>query len=526
MGSRLGLLTACAVLCAAGAAAPAQAAFPGANGKIAFSDGTDIWSINADGSNPQQLTHSTWFPGTRPWSHPEWSPDGTKIAYQDSFDIVVMNADGSNQVNITNATQPFRPFAYVHSPPSWSPDGTRIAYSRLLTDSGRPIAPPEIWTANPDGSNRVKLVTSTASSSFPRWHPDGRRIAFFACGDPCSTPEPRIINVDGTGEAALPVQSFDDWSPDGGKVVFDATANGLDVFAQRIDGSGLVNLTDHPAGDDQPNWSPDGTRIVFSSDRGNGAGQRRLWVMNADGTGVTQLTTSLARNADWQPIPISGYPRPVAASPMRVPLVLAYPKCTSPNMVHGPPLEHPSCNPVSLTSPNLHVGTADSNGAAANFRGSVRLKVMPGDPTTGADEADVTVTVAISDIRCTGSSPSQPCGDANFSAGPDYLGELQPSLTFRITDKDNTPHPGGPGAATVKDSTVSLAIACVGTAMSRGSDCAATTSMDALFPGLVKEKRRAVWALEDIEILDGGPDGMAATPEGDTVFLRQGIFAP
>ncbi|MGH6784739.1 MAG: TolB family protein, partial [Sphingomicrobium sp.] len=79
---------------------PGEAAFPGANGKIAFySDraflGSDVYTMNADGGGATRLT----FGGGQA---PAWSADGTKIAFRDGSvtgDIWVMNADGSAQTN-------------------------------------------------------------------------------------------------------------------------------------------------------------------------------------------------------------------------------------------------------------------------------------------------------------------------------------------------------------------------------------------------------------------------------------------
>jgi len=83
----------------------AWAAFPGANGKIAFDsirDGDwEIFVMNSDGSGPTQLT----FIHTAVDAEPAWSPDGSKIAFMSDRDgeweIFVMNSDGSGQTQLT-----------------------------------------------------------------------------------------------------------------------------------------------------------------------------------------------------------------------------------------------------------------------------------------------------------------------------------------------------------------------------------------------------------------------------------------
>ena len=51
------------------------------------------------------------------------------------------------------------------------------------------------------------------------------------------------------------------------------------------------------------------------------------------------------------------------------------------------------------------------------------------------------------------------------------------------------------------------------------------TTMDALLPGAVPEGKRSIWALDQIDVIDGGADGLVSTND-NSVYLRQGIFVP
>jgi hypothetical protein len=50
--------------------------------------------------------------------------------------------------------------------------------------------------------------------------------------------------------------------------------------------------------------------------------------------------------------------------------------------------------------------------------------------------------------------------------------------------------------------------------------------VNAVVPGLVRERRRAIWQLGDVLVLDAGPDGTLSTSGDQSVFLRQGVFVP
>ena len=201
-----------------------------------------------------------------------------------------------------------------------------------------------------------------------------------------------------------------------------------------------------------------------------------------------------------------GYPRPKGASPVRFPLVVAFDECTAPNAQHGPPLAHPACTPPVQSSQELTVGSPDANLAAANATGVVVLDVMPGNPATTADDADVRMHVAVTDVR----------RRADLA---DYTGALQARPTIRVTDNPD-------GAATIADVALPVDVPCAATpAAAVGAACSVQTTLDTLYPGLIAEGTRTIWELGRIEVLDGGQDANTATP-GNGVFLRSGIYVP
>jgi hypothetical protein len=209
-----------------------------------------------------------------------------------------------------------------------------------------------------------------------------------------------------------------------------------------------------------------------------------------------------------------GAVRPKAASPLRAALVPAYKACTSSNRTHGPPLAFASCNPPRLRSDYLTLGTADSNGKATNSVGSVRLDVIAGNPSTPADEADVQERVSITDVR----------KQTDLS---DYTGQLSTTMSARITDRDNAQTSGGGSdPATVNDLQFPVSVPCSATAdPAIGGTCSITTTFDSVLPGVIREGDRANWQLGEVQVFDGGSDGVNATSP-NTLFARQGVFIP
>jgi Low-density lipoprotein receptor repeat class B len=288
------------------------------------------------------------------------------------------------------------------------------------------------------------------------------------------------------------------------------------VGRANLDGTG-VNQTFISGGNQPEGVAVDAAHIYWANNfiGPTGFDDDAIGRANLDGSGVNQqfitgrITSPFGVAVDAAD---AGYPRPKSASPIRVSLVPAFNPCVAANRTHGAPLAFPSCAPPVQSSGFATVGTPDANGAAANSVGSTRLTAVTGDPATVADEADVTISASTTDVR--------------LKAGlGDYTGQLQANVRLRLTD-----HVSGPGlneAATVQDFPFTFTVPCQTTADTTiGSSCAVATSADAIQPGTVREKARTIWQLGDVELFDGGPDGVAATTQGNTLFEAQGVFVP
>jgi len=148
----------------------------------------------------------------------------------------------------------------------------------------------EIYRMNQDGSGLVRLTNSPGYDAEPALSRDGSKIAFVSFREGTYCCGIYVMNAaDGGGLVHLPPGRAPAWSPDGSKIAFTRYgANASDIYVMNADGSGIVQLTNTPGNDDQPAWSPDGSKIAFSSTRD---GNHEIYVMNAtDGSGLVRLT--------------------------------------------------------------------------------------------------------------------------------------------------------------------------------------------------------------------------------------------
>jgi Tol biopolymer transport system component len=260
-------------------------------GRIAFAydrDGNfEIYTIDADRHN---LTRLTDDPGADYF--PEWSPDGTRIAFSSDRSgtpqIYVMDADGTNITQLTDGQQ-------ADTQPTWSPDGSEIAF-----EHGGGISRMKL-----DGSDPVPLVGLTIGTIRSlSWSPDGQTLLYSVA----SVNHAIIVSVaidDGT-TTTLRAGWDPVWSPDGTRIAFafNDENNPPQLYVMNADGSNVTQLTFmSDIGTYMPSWSPDGQNIVIQYWSPDNRGD--LYLIPGDGGTAVFLINSDAeeRDPDWSPIP-------------------------------------------------------------------------------------------------------------------------------------------------------------------------------------------------------------------------------
>jgi len=262
---------------------------------VAFHSNRDgnnnIYVMNPDGSGQVRLTSD---PGND--QRADISPDGSRIAFASNrssgvvtshFEIFVMNADGSDVRQLTDT-----PTSFTNTWPRWSPNGEWIAFQSTVSGTS------QVHAIRPDGTE-LSQVTSTGVNQFPAWSPDGTRLAVRRDADIY------VIDVAGGSDSVRltsvgPINQMPSWSPDGTRIAFMSTrepGNYPSVFLMNADGTGQTNLTpklDMGTGtwtSRAPAWSPNGEYIYFTGLRPGVAGEQ-IYVMRADGSEQTRLVAA------------------------------------------------------------------------------------------------------------------------------------------------------------------------------------------------------------------------------------------
>lgn len=223
---------------------------------------------------------------------PSLSPDGSSMVFLKALEgreqLFIANVDGSNERRL------LAPTGADIEDPAWSPNGRQIAYIRIAGSSKA------MHVMNLDGSDDRVLTPPNQSPIHPAWMPDSASILYCTDDDlhPPQKNAAEIYRIDVASRKIATlisggVNTYPVPSPDGTRIAFrKMIETNSEVFIANIDGTGIRNLTNHPAFDGWPAWSPDGRRIAFASNR-NSAYQ--VFVMDADGSNVKLVANTEGR---------------------------------------------------------------------------------------------------------------------------------------------------------------------------------------------------------------------------------------
>ena len=278
-----------------------------ADGKIAFTSWReghdDVWIMNADGSDSVNLTqgrHGQCVSLT-------WSPDGTKIAYlafafrdePDSdgaiwvdysvADIWVMDTDGGNPQQVGSLT-PGNEVLF------WAEDGSSIYY--YLRD------PQQLFAVALDGSGSSPISRTDGTGIVRRFFdnsdrsPDGTKRATVVLQDPEGNAYLRLASY-----APIRLAGLAGYALHEGPQPSDQIADFSEILLPDLP---YQQAELEPGGSrvSHATWSPDSMKIAFSA--ASEQGYKEVWVVDIDGSNLVNLTNGLGGDYPaWQPVVLS-----------------------------------------------------------------------------------------------------------------------------------------------------------------------------------------------------------------------------
>jgi TolB protein len=238
--------------------------------------------------------------------------NGPIVYQQYGSALHVINVDGTGDRRLT---QP--PTGFEDSNPDWSPNASKIAFDRCPRINSHC----QVWIVNANGSGAKRIGPNCPADPpacedrvEPAWSPNGRSMLIVRAWGPVQNDQIKFVdlfvtNADGGGLRQLThittanpfsAEVFGPtWSPNGKQVVFVVhnsplgdPAGGNALFIINANGSGMRQLTpwELNAGGLRPDWSPDGKLILFRKIVGAKEHHGDIYTIHPDGTGLVQLT--------------------------------------------------------------------------------------------------------------------------------------------------------------------------------------------------------------------------------------------
>jgi Tol biopolymer transport system component len=229
---------------------------------------------------------------------PSFSPDGKRLALVgDLARLDLMNTDGSGRKTL------YRGQGRGMFSTSWERQVDEIAFAvgGVFEEAGASV---DLMAIRPDGSDLHSLTRQAGNNGFPSFSPDGRQPVFRSGrgGDK----NLYLMASDGTGLKQLTRGKWTDtmcnWSRAGDLIAFASDRDGdFDIWLIRPDGSGLRKLIGGGGRNNHPYFSPDGQWVVFTSQRAGYSAEEvslpfqfqpygDLFAVRLDGTGLLRLT--------------------------------------------------------------------------------------------------------------------------------------------------------------------------------------------------------------------------------------------
>jgi hypothetical protein len=212
----------------------------------------------------------------------------------------------------------------IDAEPTGGGDAGSFKSIRLTADNPPPLTNGRILFRRQEGSvNNIYVMNSDgtgqtllAEGDMPAWSPDGASIAYKGINN--GSPSIFVMSADAFNQTPVTSGHIDEaptWSPDGTKIAFTRLVNfygylnKTQLFVVNADGTGLQQLTNTPYNHDYPDWSPDGTKLVFTSERSNGVSpyffDSDIYTVNAaDGSNEVRLTQTPSQSEGhptWSP---------------------------------------------------------------------------------------------------------------------------------------------------------------------------------------------------------------------------------